>query len=294
MSILIDQSSRIVICGMTGQMGRLYAQKCLAYGSQIVAGVNPDKGGAYLDCDGQEIPIFYTVADARRETGANVALIFVPPVFATDSIFECIEAEMPLVITITEGIPVHDMIKVKARLAHSSTRLIGPNSPGILSPGKCDASIMPTRVAFPGRVGIVSKSGTLTYEAMWQLSQFGIGQSTCVGIGGDPITGMSHLDMLKLFNDDPETDAIVMIGEIGGLSEVQAAEHVFKHGSKPVVAFIAGASAPKAKRMGHAGAMITGDKDTATAKIAALRDYHIPVAKLPSQIAQTLLTVYHP
>ncbi|MDE6575987.1 MAG: succinate--CoA ligase subunit alpha [Opitutales bacterium] len=294
MSILIDRHSKIVVCGITGQMGRFHTQKCLAYGSQIVAGVNPDKGRTFLECDTAKIPIFCTVAEAREATKANVALIFVPPAFATDSIFECIEAEIPLVIAITEGIPVHDMVRVKARLARSSTRLIGPNGPGVLCPGKCNASIMPTQVALPGRVGIVSKSGTLTYEAMWQLSQHGIGQSTCVGIGGDPITGTSHSDVIKLFNEDPETDAIVMIGEIGGLSEVQAAEYVSKHGSKPLVAFIAGSSAPKAKRMGHAGAMITGNSDTAAAKIAALRDYHIPVAELPSQIAQTLLTVYRP
>lgn len=285
MSILVDQNSRVVVCGITGKIGRLHAQKCLDYGTRIVAGVSPCKNG-FFETQSVKIPLFDNVLEAKNQTGANVALLFVPPAFAADSIFECIEAEMPLIICVTEGIPIQDMVRVKARLSHSSSRLIGPNCPGILSPGKCNVSIMPTNVALPGRVGIVSRSGTLTYEAMWQLTRNGIGQSTCVGIGGDPVIGTKHEEMVQLFNEDPETDAIVMIGEIGGDSEIQAADYIQRHVKKPVIAYIAGISAPKGKRMGHAGAIITGENESAQAKINYLRERGIFVADIPSQIAK--------
>ena len=295
MSILIDENSRIVVCGITGKAGSLHTRKCLQCGSKIVSGVCPGKGGTLFTAEGHDsVPVFDSVSEAVNRTHPNVALIFVPPAFAADSIFECIDSNLPLIICITEGIPVQDMTLIKAKLRYSNSRLIGPNCPGVFSPGKCNLSIIPESIALPGHVGVVSKSGTLTYEAIWQLTSRGIGQSTCVGIGGDPISGTSHRDIVKLFNEDPETEAIVMIGEIGGNSEIQAAEYVKQHVKKPVVAFIAGVSAPKGKRMGHAGAIISGDSDSAIEKIKKLKSCGIAVADLPTQIADTLLKIYHP
>ena len=295
MSILIDENSRIVVCGITGKAGSLHTRKCLQYGSKIVSGVCPGKGGTLFAIDGHDsVPVFDSVSEAVSNTHPDVALIFVPPAFAADSIFECIDSNLPLIICITEGISVQDMTLIKAKLRQSNSRLIGPNCPGVFSPGKCNLSIIPESIALPGRVGVVSKSGTLTYEAIWQLTSRGIGQSTCVGIGGDPISGSSHTDIVKLFNEDPDTEAIVMIGEIGGNSEIQAAEYIKQHVKKPVVAFIAGVSAPKGKRMGHAGAIVSGDSDSAAEKIKKLKSCGIAVADLPTQIASTLLNIYHP
>jgi succinyl-CoA synthetase alpha subunit len=284
MSILVDEATRLVVQGLTGREGSFHAQQMLEYGTRVAAGVTPGKGGTkHLD-----VPVFNTVTDAVRKTGANVSVIFVPPPFAADAILEAADAGLPLVVCITEGIPTLDMVRVAAALKESGTRLIGPNCPGIISPGKCKIGIMPGNIHKQGSVGVVSRSGTLTYEAVHQLTQLGIGQSTCIGIGGDPIIGTSFLDAMRFFNDDPGTEAIVMIGEIGGNAEEIAAEFVRAHVRKPVVGFIAGQTAPPGRRMGHAGAIISGGQGTAKEKYAAMQAAGIHVVKSPADMGQTL------
>ncbi|HWL51162.1 MAG TPA: succinate--CoA ligase subunit alpha [Chthoniobacteraceae bacterium] len=293
MAILVTPQTRVLVQGITGSFGARHTQLSLDYGTQIVAGVTPGKGGQTFEgC----VPIFDTVACAVNETGATASVIFVPPPFAADAILEGVDAGLDLVICITEGIPVNDMVKVKAAMAGSKTRLIGPNCPGIVTPGDgpdshggCRIGISPGYIHRKGNVGVVSRSGTLTYEAVWQLTTRGYGQSTCVGIGGDPVNGTSHLDILKMFNDDPETEAIIMIGEIGGTAEEEAAAWVKENCKKPIAGFIAGATAPPGRRMGHAGAIVSGGQGTAEAKIAALRDAGIAVAETPSIMADTLI-----
>ena len=291
MSVLVNKDTRLVVQGITGSAGSFHAKQCLAYGTNIVAGVTPGKGGQMFE---DTVPVLNTVQDAVDKEGANVSVIFVPPPFAADSILEAVDAGIDLVIAITEGIPVRDMAKVKNRLEGSNTRLIGPNCPGIITPGECKIGIMPGYIHHPGRVGIVSRSGTLTYEAVWQITSAGHGQSTCIGIGGDPINGTSHTDCIKLFNEDPDTDAIIMIGEIGGTAEEDAAAYIKENVKKPVAAFIAGVTAPPGRRMGHAGAIVSGGKGTAEAKIAAMKDAGIAVAETPSDIAKALFEVYKP
>jgi succinyl-CoA synthetase alpha subunit len=288
-SILVDKNTRVTVCGITGKSGAFHAKQCLEYGTKIVAGITPGKGGQKTE-DG--IPIFNSVGESVASEGADTALIFVPPLFAADSIMECIDANIRLVICISEGIPVGDMVEVNAKLERSNTRLIGPNCPGIITPGQCKIGIMPAYIHKSGPVGIVSRSGTLTYEAVWQVTQHGSGQSTCLGIGGDPIVGTTHLDAIKLFNDDPATEAIIMIGEIGGDSEEVAAEYIKTHVKKPVAAFIAGITAPKGRRMGHAGAIVSGKSGTAESKLSALRAAGIAIAETPTKIADALFSVY--
>jgi len=291
MSVLVNKDTRLVVQGITGSAGSFHAKQCLEYGTNIVAGVTPGKGGQNFE---ERIPVLNTVEEAVKQEGANVSVIFVPPSFAADSILEAIDAGIDLVIAITEGIPVRDMSMVKNRLLNSKTRLIGPNCPGIITPGECKIGIMPGYIHTPGRVGIISRSGTLTYEAVWQVTSAGHGQSTCIGIGGDPINGTSHTDCIKLFNEDPDTDAIIMIGEIGGTAEEEAAAYIKENVKKPVAAFIAGVTAPPGRRMGHAGAIVSGGKGTAEAKIAAMKDAGIAVAETPSDIAKALFEVYTP
>ena len=296
MSILVKEDTRILIQGITGDFGARHARLSLDYGSQVVAGVTPGKGGQVFEHAGKKVPIFNTVAEAAKQTGATVSAIFVPPPFAADAILECFDADLDLAVAITEGIPVRDMVRAKRAMAGRRTRLIGPNCPGIVTPGRGDKSsggcrigIAPGYIHRRGNVGVVSRSGTLTYEAVWQLTCRGKGQSTCVGIGGDPVNGTSHLDVIKLFNDDPETTGIIMIGEIGGSAEEEAAEWIAKFCKKPVAGFIAGATAPPGRRMGHAGAIVSGGKGTAEAKIAAFKAAGIGVAITPSDMADTLL-----
>ena len=296
MAILVSPTTRILIQGITGDFGSRHARLSLDYGTQLVAGVTPGKGGQIFEHGSHRVPIFDTVAEAARETGATVSTIFVPPPFAADAILECVDARLDLAVAITEGIPVNDMIRVKYAMQGASTRLIGPNCPGIVTPGTGDKSyggcrigIAPGYIHKKGNVGVVSRSGTLTYEAVWQLTTRGFGQSTCVGIGGDPVNGTNHTDVLKMFNDDPETEAIIMIGEIGGEAEEEAAAWIAAHCKKPVAAFIAGATAPPGRRMGHAGAIVSGGKGTAAGKIAALKAAGIAIAETPSVMADTLL-----
>ncbi len=293
MSILVSSQTRGLVQGITGSFGARHTQLSLAYGSQIVAGVTPGKGGQAFE---SKVPIFDTVAEAVQQTGATASAIFVPPAFAADAILEGADAGLELVVCITEGIPVADMIKVKRALEGKKTRLIGPNCPGIVTPGEgqdshggCRIGISPGYIHKKGHIGVGSRSGTLTYEAVWQMTCRGVGQSTCVGIGGDPVNGTSHLDVLKMFNADPETHGIIMIGEIGGSAEEEAAEWVKQHCNKPVAGFIAGATAPPGRRMGHAGAIVSGGKGTAAAKIASFRAAGIGVAATPSEMADTLL-----
>jgi len=293
MSILVTPQTRVLVQGITGGFGARHTQLSLAYGTQIVAGVTPGKGGQLFE---NEVPVFDTVAQAVKETGATASAIFVPPAFAADAILEGVEAGLDLVVCITEGIPVNDMVKVKRAMEGKGTRLIGPNCPGIVTPGRgkdshggCRIGIAPGYIHKPGHVGVVSRSGTLTYEAVWQLTCRGVGQSTCVGIGGDPVNGTSHLDVVRMFDADPDTHGIIMIGEIGGAAEEEAAEWIGKHCRKPVAGFIAGASAPPGRRMGHAGAIVSGGKGTAAAKIQALKAAGIGVAPTPSEMAETLL-----
>jgi succinyl-CoA synthetase alpha subunit len=287
MSVLVNEQTRVVVQGLTGKEGSFHAEQMIAYGTKVVAGVTPGKGGTlHLN-----VPVFDTVADAVKIAHANVAAIFVPPPFAADAILEGIDAGLPLVVCITEGIPTLDMVRVAAALRASKTRLIGPNCPGIISPGTCKIGIMPGQIHRPGHVGVVSRSGTLTYEAVDQLTRMGIGQSTCIGIGGDPIIGTTHLDAVRLFNEDPDTQAIVMIGEIGGNAEQLAAEFVGKNVKKPVVGFIAGQTAPPGRRMGHAGAIISGGTGTAEEKYEAMAAAGIHCVQSPADIGQTVAAV---
>jgi succinyl-CoA synthetase alpha subunit len=286
-SILVNEQTRVIVQGLTGREGGFHASQMIAYGTKVVAGVTPGKGGTLHN----NVPVFNTVAEAARETHANAAAIFVPPPFAADAMLEAIDAGLPLVVCITEGVPTLDMVRVAAALRGSQTRLIGPNCPGIISPGKCKIGIMPGQIHREGHVGVVSRSGTLTYEAVGQLTHLGIGQSTCIGIGGDPIIGTSFLDAIRLFHDDPDTHAIIMIGEIGGNAEQQAAEFIRGHVRKPVVGFIAGQTAPPGRRMGHAGAIISGGTGTAKEKYEVMGAAGIHCVQSPADIGQTLAGV---
>jgi succinyl-CoA synthetase alpha subunit len=287
MSVLVDKNTRLLVQGITGKFGGFHAKLSLEYGTNVAAGVTPGKGGTIWE---DKVPVFNTVQDAVDKEGVNATAIFVPPPFAADSILEAIDAEIPLIVAITEGIPVRDMALVKTALQNSNCRLIGPNCPGIITPEQCRIGIMPGYIHKPGRVGVLSRSGTLTYEAVWQLTVRGHGQSTCIGIGGDPINGTSHTDAIKLFNEDPDTDAIIMIGEIGGSAEEEAAAYIKEH----VAAFIADTTAPPGRRMGHAGAIVSGNSGTAEGKIAALKAAGIEVAQTPSDMADALLRIYQP
>ena len=296
MSIFADENTLVVVQGLTGSQGSFHGLRNLAYGTKVVAGVTPGKGGQVFEHAGKKVPVFNAVAEAVKQTGATASAIFVPAAFAAGAILEGANAGLETVVCITEGIPARDMIEVKRAMEGKQTRLIGPNCPGIVTPGEgldshggCRIGIAPGYIHKKGHVGVVSRSGTLTYEAVWQLTCRDAGQSTCIGIGGDPVTGMSHLDVIKLFNDDPDTHGIIIIGEIGGSAEEEAATWIKKHCQKPVAGFIAGATAPPGRRMGHAGAIISGGQGTAAAKIAAFKDAGIGVAPTPSEIADTLL-----
>ena len=284
MSILVNKDSKVIVQGITGSQGLFHAQQCRDYGTQIVGGVTPGKGG----CEVDGFPVFNTVEEAAAETGANTSLIFVPAAFALDSILEAAYSDIELIICITEGIPTLDIVKAKDALSSSASRLVGPNCPGVITPGEAKVGIMPAYIHTPGKIGIISRSGTLTYEAVWQLSELGIGQSTCLGIGGDPVIGTTFIDALSLFQNDPDTDGVVLIGEIGGSDEEEAAEFISDNVTKPVAAFIAGATAPKGKRMGHAGAIISGSSGSAEDKFSALDEAGVTTCKSPAEIGERM------
>jgi succinyl-CoA synthetase alpha subunit len=296
MSILVDKSTRLVVQGITGGEGTFHTQQMIAYGTKVVAGVTPGKGGLIYNGSDQypfkkPVPVFNTVADAVKKEGANTSVIFVPAGFAAEAIMESAEAGIKLIVAITEGIPARDMVKVYEYLQRTGAKMIGPNCPGIISPGKAKVGIMPGFIHKPGKVGIISRSGTLTYEAVWQVTQLGMGQSTCIGIGGDPIIGTRFIDALKLFKDDDGTEAVIMIGEIGGTAEEEAADYIKKNFKKPVIGFIAGRTAPPGRRMGHAGAIISGGKGTAAEKMAAMKKAGIHVVESPALIGEMVKKV---
>jgi succinyl-CoA synthetase alpha subunit len=284
MSILVNKETRVICQGITGDQGAFHSRGCRDYGTKMVGGVTPGKGGQKLD----DIPVFDTVIEAVEKEGANATMIFVPPAFAADAILEALDAGISTICCITEGIPVLDMVPVYEKIRRSKSRLIGPNCPGVITPGECKIGIMPGYIHKPGKIGIMSRSGTLTYEAVWQTTNLGLGQSSCIGLGGDPIVGTSFIDMFALFQEDPQTEAILMMGEIGGTAEEEAAAYVAKHVTKPVAAFIAGRTAPPGRRMGHAGAIISGGKGTATEKVKALRDAGIEVADSPADMGEAV------
>ena len=286
MSILVDKNTRLLVQGITGKAGGFHARQCAEYGTNVVAGVTPGRGGETWE---GKVPVFNTCTEAREKTGCNATMIFVPAPGAADAILEAADAGIELIVCITEGIPVLDMMRAKVGLRDKKVRLIGPNCPGIITPGECKIGIMPGYIHKPGKVGVLSRSGTLTYEAVWQLTSRGLGQSTCIGIGGDPINGTSHTDAMKMFNEDPGTEAIILIGEIGGTGEEDAAAYIKEHVKKPVAAFVAGATAPPGRRMGHAGAIVSGGKGTAEGKIAALEAAGVAIARTPAEMADALI-----
>ena len=293
MAILVNKNTRVLVSGITGSAGSFHTKQCIAYGTQVVAGVTPNRGGEVFEAEGADgkavkVPIFDTVAEAVKQTGADAAAVFVPPLGAADSILENADAGVRLIVAITEGIPVMDMVRCRRLLEGKNVRLVGPNCPGVITPGECKIGIMPGHVHKPGKIGVLSRSGTLTYEAVGQLTALGMGQSTCIGIGGDPVNGTDFIDVLKLFNEDPNTEGVIMIGEIGGAAEERAAEYIKAHFKKPVAGFIAGTTAPPGKRMGHAGAIISGGKGTAKDKISALMAAGVKIAPTPSDMATTL------
>jgi succinyl-CoA synthetase alpha subunit len=291
MSILVNKNTRVICQGITGAAGAFHSGQMLAYGTQFVGGVTPGKGGTFFESGKYRVPIFNTVKEAVNATGADASVIFVPPPFAADAIMEAADADIRLVVPITEGVPVKDMIVAWRYLAGKNTRMIGPNCPGIITPGECKIGIMPGHIHTPGRIGVLSRSGTLTYEAVGQLSRVGLGQSTAIGIGGDPIIGTRHIDVLKLFQDDPDTDAVIMIGEIGGTNEEEAAAWAKVHMTKPIVGFIAGATAPPGRRMGHAGAIISGGQGTAEAKYEAMITAGIHVVRSPAEMGRKMAEI---
>src|SRR5437762_5738463 len=288
MSILVDKNTRLVVQGITGSAGAFHTRQCMEYGTNVVAGVTTGKGGQMFD---GKVPVFDTVCEARQKTGCNASMVFVPAPAAADSILEAVDAGIELVVCITEGIPVMDMMRVKALMHGKQSRLIGPNCPGIITPGACKIGIMPGYIHKTGPVGVISRSGTLTYEAVWQLTSRNVGQSTCIGIGGDPVKGLDFIDLLEMFETDPQTEAVILIGEIGGSAEEETARWIKDNFTKPVAAFIAGATAPKGRRMGHAGAIISGGSGTAADKIAALKEAAIAVAPTPAEIGETLISL---